>query len=146
MLDFWPYYIFKDILDISYYSGNKRGWFQNKFSLKIFKNHATLHNIMEFIETNLKNFDSDEFSFLFKNECKFKTLIQKIPNTKEPKNFISYGCQRNNKLFIFLIDIHNIGKIEIHSRYFNLLFSNPIDFLSCSNKQSIKINYSSIFC
>lgn len=129
MHHFWLYFIFNDILDISYYSGNQSRRFQNKFSLKILENHRTSNNVKELIKDNLENFASDEFTFLFREESKFKTLIQKIQNTKQPKNFISYGYQKNNKSFIFLIDIHNIGKIESHSMYFNLLFNNTIDFL-----------------
>ena len=126
---FWPYYIFSDVLDIEYYKNGNKYWFQNKFDLKIIKPHQTLINIDTFLQYNSDSLKSDEFTFLFKEKSKFTTLIQKIPKTKNPKNFISYGYQKNNKSYIFLIDVHNIGEEETHSFYFDMLLNNTLNFI-----------------
>lgn len=82
MHHFWPEYIFKDVLDIEYYKSGSKYWFQNKFDLRILNKHPTLINIDTFLQYNLDDLKSDEFTFQFKKEGKFKTLIQKIPKTK----------------------------------------------------------------
>ena len=130
MHHFWPYFVFFDVLDISYYRGNKSGWFQNSFSLSVEENHNTLRGVKEFIENNSGDFSSDEFTFQFNENGKFNVLIQKIPKTKEPKNFISFGYQKNNNSYIFLIDIHNAGKVPAHKEYFDILFRNTVEFLT----------------
>jgi len=130
MHHFWPYYIFKDVLDIEYYKSGSKYWFQNKFDLKIVNSHPTLINIDTFLQYNSNNLKSDEFTFQFKKESKFKTLIQKIPRTKAPKNFISFGYQKNDRSYIFLIDVHDIGKVETHSFYFDMLLNNTLNFIN----------------
>lgn len=129
MHHFWPYFVFSDVLDITYYKGNKRGWFRNSFSLSVEDNHNTLRGVGEFIENSSTDFSSDEFTFLAGEESKFKILVRKIPKRNEVGNFISYGYQKNGNSYVFLIDIHNTGEIPAHAQYYNLLFRNTIEFL-----------------
>lgn len=129
MHHFWRYDIFQDVLDIDYYIGKSQDWFRNKFNLKILKTHPTLLNIDTFLQYNSFALRTDEFTFKFKENSKFETLIQKIPKTKNPKNFISFGYQKNKESYIFLIDVHDIGEVETHSFYFDMLLNNTLNFL-----------------
>jgi hypothetical protein len=130
MHHFWRYDIFNDVLDIEYYIGKNQDWFRNRFELKILKPHPTTLNIDTFVEYHSSDLKSDEFTFLFKDKSKFVTLIQKIPKTKSPKNFISFGYQKNGNSYIFLIDVHDIGEVETHSFYFDMLLNNTLNFLN----------------
>ena len=68
MHHFWPYFIFKDVLDIDYYRDGDKEWFQRKFRLNLINDHPTLLNIDTFLDYNSKNLRSDEFTFLFKTK------------------------------------------------------------------------------
>lgn len=131
MHHFDNYFFFQDVLDINIYKGNTRkGYFQNKFSLKILSNHFTTLNVDTFLKYESENLKSDEFTYTFNKNSKFIPLIEKIPKSAEANNFISFGFQKNSNSYIFLIDIHDIGRIKSHSFYFDLLLNNTLFFLS----------------
>ena len=67
--------------------------------------------------------------FNLKEYGKFIPLIQKVPATRKSENYISFGFQKNASSYIFLLDIHNVGAVEAHSFYYDMLLNNVLNFL-----------------
>jgi len=136
MHHYWPEFPFSKLLDIDLYEDPQthRTFFQNKRLFRLFnKNSELMNGVEDFINSN--EFKSDEFIYIIRDNSMFETLIEKIPVKGSDHRFISFGFQKfdfNN--YIFLIDIHNIGKIKTHEQLFSMLFHNTLNFINENGK------------
>ena len=137
MHGFYPEYPFMKILDIDLYEDKETGktFFQNKRLFKVSDNNSILmKGVRDFIFRNEFKFKSDEFNYIMRNKSSFETLVEKIPQKGSEDRFISFGYQKLNfNNYIFIVDIHNIGKIQTHADYFSLLLNNILNYISNKN-------------
>ena len=133
-MHFGQSYPFSEILDIYFYEDEitHRTFFQSKRSFKIINNNTNLiTGVKDFLSKNGKDFKSDEFMYIIKTNSSFETLIEKIPIKNIENRYISFGYKKlDHGNYVFLIDIHNIGKIKAHADLFSLLFNNTLKFMN----------------